>query len=181
MFSVVFLTYIDINECSTDGGGCSGSCVNSLGSFECTCSSGFQLDGDRVTCVGEKMLHNLANVVAVCSFLLHLFPNQTSTSAHKPKTTAAASCVGIPWAAISVNVKMALSLIQMASVAVVSEMRIQVRSHESADIAVGVLCLSLSGVYPRNSPCMFKSQWGPVTHCKHEAHKRKFQATRVVS
>ena len=33
---------IDINECSTDNGGCSHNCTNTLGSYQCQCREGFQ-------------------------------------------------------------------------------------------------------------------------------------------
>ena len=48
------LKYIlDINECSTSNGGCEDTCVNTDGSFECSCSTeGYQLSGDGLTCQG---------------------------------------------------------------------------------------------------------------------------------
>ena len=44
----------DSNECATSNGGCTHTCVNSVGSYRCECNSGYQLDSvDRRTCVGE--------------------------------------------------------------------------------------------------------------------------------
>ena len=43
----------DINECLANQGGCSGSCVNTVGSFRCSCPVGFELAGDQMTCVGK--------------------------------------------------------------------------------------------------------------------------------
>ena len=44
----------DVNECSTNNGGCSAdaSCTNSVGSFTCTCQSGYT--GDGFTCIGKS-------------------------------------------------------------------------------------------------------------------------------
>ena len=44
---------LDINECSTSNGGCEDTCMNTDGSFECSCSTeGYQLSGDGLTCEG---------------------------------------------------------------------------------------------------------------------------------
>ena len=34
-------------------GGCAGDCENTVGSFKCSCSEGFQLAGDQMNCVGK--------------------------------------------------------------------------------------------------------------------------------
>ena len=44
----------DINECSTNNGGCQHECVNTAGSYECQCRSGFQLLSNRRSCTGER-------------------------------------------------------------------------------------------------------------------------------
>ncbi|KAI0223787.1 hypothetical protein LSAT2_025085 [Lamellibrachia satsuma] len=50
---VAFLS--DINECASGNGGCSHTCVNSVGSYRCECDQGYQLDStDRHTCVDTK-------------------------------------------------------------------------------------------------------------------------------
>ena len=41
----------DINECSMQGVCQNGDCLNTLGSFKCSCKAGFVLDRNR--CVGE--------------------------------------------------------------------------------------------------------------------------------
>ena len=41
----------DINECSLDNGGCSHTCMNSIGSYECTCHRGYELE-DFWECAG---------------------------------------------------------------------------------------------------------------------------------
>ena len=50
------LVYTDINECVNNNGGCSDGCNNTEGSYYCTCSSGYELSGDNVTCIGESKL-----------------------------------------------------------------------------------------------------------------------------
>ena len=44
----------DIDECTTDNGGCSSkaSCSNTVGSFTCTCENGYS--GDGFTCTGKS-------------------------------------------------------------------------------------------------------------------------------
>ena len=48
-----FHFFIDTNECSVNNGGCSQSCVNKPGSFECGCKTGFKLGRDKKTCKGN--------------------------------------------------------------------------------------------------------------------------------
>ena len=47
--------YVDINECE-DGfsGGCGQICNNTIGSFECSCNTGFELGSDGFLCLGEE-------------------------------------------------------------------------------------------------------------------------------
>ena len=44
---------IDINECVIDNGVCAQTCTNTLGSFTCSCSSGYILDTDNRSCNGK--------------------------------------------------------------------------------------------------------------------------------
>lgn len=44
----------DINECLIDNGNCSHSCINTIGSYECQCRSGFFLSNDTRTCTPKK-------------------------------------------------------------------------------------------------------------------------------
>ena len=43
---------IDIDECATENGGCSDTCWNRVGTFECRCPSGKYLGPDLTTCLG---------------------------------------------------------------------------------------------------------------------------------
>jgi uncharacterized protein YegL len=57
---VIALACADVNECETENGGCSDVCVNTGGSFYCTCSGeGMALDADLRTCVAASTLVNI--------------------------------------------------------------------------------------------------------------------------
>ena len=43
----------DIDECSTNNGGCNHVCTNTVGSFNCSCNDGFSLNADRASCNGN--------------------------------------------------------------------------------------------------------------------------------
>lgn len=38
------LLFSDINECEINNGGCSHNCINTVGSFVCSCRSGYTQD-----------------------------------------------------------------------------------------------------------------------------------------
>ena len=50
---VLFVACLDINECASQRGGCDQICTNNAGSFSCACNSGYQLQPDGRTCLGE--------------------------------------------------------------------------------------------------------------------------------
>ena len=43
----------DVDECAINNGGCEQMCSNTIGSFYCTCESGYQLDEDGMNCSGK--------------------------------------------------------------------------------------------------------------------------------
>lgn len=45
------LWHSDIDECWEQNGGCEGSCENTVGSYHCLCSPGYQLNYDNHTCL----------------------------------------------------------------------------------------------------------------------------------
>ena len=47
-----FCINADIDECLTDNGGCETLCVNTAGSFQCSCDAGYILAPDNFTCDG---------------------------------------------------------------------------------------------------------------------------------
>ena len=44
--------YADVNECNTNNGGCQHNCVNTDGSYECRCRSGYRLSSNGRSCSG---------------------------------------------------------------------------------------------------------------------------------
>jgi len=51
---------LDVDECATNNGGCHMGCVNTIGSYECTCEDGFVLSIDGHVCAGESFEKSLA-------------------------------------------------------------------------------------------------------------------------
>ena len=45
----------DIDECDEETHQCTQNCMNSNGSYACTCNSGFIIDADGRTCDGEDV------------------------------------------------------------------------------------------------------------------------------
>ena len=46
----------DINECLLNISGCSQNCTNTIGSYNCSCYSGYQFDADLMSCNGRYLL-----------------------------------------------------------------------------------------------------------------------------
>ena len=43
---------VDINECNAGTARCNQICTNTIGSFICSCITGYELTSDQITCVG---------------------------------------------------------------------------------------------------------------------------------
>ena len=50
--TLLMTTTLDINECLTNNGGCQHTCTNSIGSYACSCRTGYALDTDNHGCIG---------------------------------------------------------------------------------------------------------------------------------
>ena len=46
--------YKDINECAEGTGGCAQMCTNTVGSYDCSCSSGYRMASDSHGCDGKS-------------------------------------------------------------------------------------------------------------------------------
>ena len=47
--------YLDIDECSEDSDGCAQNCANTVGSYTCSCNTGYNLASDGRSCTGETL------------------------------------------------------------------------------------------------------------------------------
>ena len=52
MFPFVWIFYTDIYECKVNNGDCDHHCINSAGSYICTCDEGFAMGTDARSCLG---------------------------------------------------------------------------------------------------------------------------------
>ena len=52
--SLLSITFqcIDINECSRNTSGCNQTCTNTVGSYYCSCNSGYNLSDNDHDCIG---------------------------------------------------------------------------------------------------------------------------------
>ena len=56
---------IDVNECSESNGGCGQICTNTIGSFDCSCNLGYELNSNRFSCDGKHYFSTLAFVLRI--------------------------------------------------------------------------------------------------------------------
>ena len=47
--------FVDVNECEEYNGGCSDKCVNTNGSYHCSCPRGYNLTNDDHICQGISL------------------------------------------------------------------------------------------------------------------------------
>ena len=58
----------DTVECDEDNGGCAQNCSNAVGSYGCSCRTGYTLDTDNHACNGK---YNLLKMLIVCYIVCH--------------------------------------------------------------------------------------------------------------
>ena len=58
--SLVSFHSIDVNECSSNKSGCDQVCTNTLGSYRCSCNSGYTKSGPKCTgtCMMKEEINN---------------------------------------------------------------------------------------------------------------------------
>ena len=63
---IYFYSITDINECSTNHGGCheNASCTNTIGSHICKCYQGY--DGNGTNCIGKQLGCLVINFIYYC-------------------------------------------------------------------------------------------------------------------
>ena len=51
--SLILVLPADIDECAEGSDGCAQTCTNTIGSYSCSCASGFLLGSDEQECQGN--------------------------------------------------------------------------------------------------------------------------------
>ena len=69
--SIFFL--LDINECTTGSSRCYQNCHNAVGSYACSCYSGYRLNSDGVSCRGKAINYNFFFIKASVFIPVTLF------------------------------------------------------------------------------------------------------------
>lgn len=54
--TIYYYYYSDIDECSGGSHECTQTCTNSIGSYTCSCNSGYRLASNRRACIGKWRL-----------------------------------------------------------------------------------------------------------------------------
>ena len=53
VLKAVIILLIDIDECALGTHQCAQNCSNAVGSYTCSCRTGYRLSSDRQTCISE--------------------------------------------------------------------------------------------------------------------------------
>ena len=62
---------VDIDECSVNNGGCNQTCNNSIGSYKCSCGSGYTLKKDGLGCDGKYVFSRLYRIAIYSELLVN--------------------------------------------------------------------------------------------------------------
>ena len=103
----------DTNECQISNGNCSQNCINTNGSYFCTCTSGYSLAADGKTCNGRCI--NKLWMITICIIIF----KKTQMNAKQAMETAH-RIVSTPTEATSVLVPLVIVLLLIARPAMVS-------------------------------------------------------------
>ena len=58
----------DVNECNSNNGNCAQVCTNTVGSYSCSCNTGYRLASDSRTCSGKQHIFCFYNYFHVIKF-----------------------------------------------------------------------------------------------------------------
>ena len=67
----------DVNECLYKATDCEQDCENTVGSFECSCRQGFNLQPDGKSCEGEQSMHSKYRSMQPSSLYVKCLCNKT--------------------------------------------------------------------------------------------------------
>ena len=59
MFKIVIIPIPDINECQVGSDLCNQVCTNIVGSYLCSCNSGYELTDENVNCTGKTQFSDI--------------------------------------------------------------------------------------------------------------------------
>ena len=68
---IAFVFAIDINECASGNGGCAQTCTNNVGSYQCSCGTGYNLNSDNHGCDGMSSIQGLLIIIAIASCIIY--------------------------------------------------------------------------------------------------------------
>ena len=63
----------DVDECAANTDGCEHICINTIGSFECSCLPGYMLNSDNQTCTGEPLYADVHGKVSYDNYVIVYF------------------------------------------------------------------------------------------------------------
>ena len=68
------VTHIDIDECTEGLANCEQDCINTIGSYMCSCNQGYRLASDGRACNGESMHGVESPTTCIIGMLFTLYP-----------------------------------------------------------------------------------------------------------
>ena len=71
---------LDVNECLDNNGGCDHNCTNTIGSFVCSCQPGYDLDSDRLTCIGTYRASTVVVTIKCIYFISSTMSTNTAST-----------------------------------------------------------------------------------------------------
>ncbi len=63
----------DIDECAEGTDQCDQNCHNNIGSYTCSCNTGYRLNADGFRCDGQLLRHRTLLEIALCQYTVVRF------------------------------------------------------------------------------------------------------------